>query len=295
MADPLTDELMEKVRRIEIRARHIVRQQTAGAWQASFKGQGIEFSEVREFQEGDEVRAVDWNISARMGRPYIKLFTEEREQNVFLLVDASASGHLASTEVTKAERLAEIAAVLALSATLNKDRVGLMLFTDQEELHLAPSRSRHHVLRMIREVLAFESASPRTDLGAAIERLLTTTRRRGVVFILSDLLDTEYEQPLRMLAQRHDVAVLHQTDPLEREWPNLPFGCSVQLQGLETGRQVRLTPRRSRKLADRSATQREAAQSLIRRAGADYVALDTAEDYLPALFQFFQQRIRRRS
>jgi len=151
----LTTELMEKVRRIEIRTRRIVQNRTAGAWHASFKGRGIEFAEVREFQEGDEIRAIDWNVSARMGSPFIKLFTEEREQNVFLLVDKSASGDFGSTTTSKAEFTAEVAAVLAFSATLNKDRVGLLLFSDQEELQLDPERGHRHEPILPRELKQF--------------------------------------------------------------------------------------------------------------------------------------------
>jgi uncharacterized protein (DUF58 family) len=291
MSDLITTELMEKVRRIEIRTRRIVQNRTAGAYHASFKGQGIEFAEVREFQDGDDIRAIDANVSARFGHPYIKLFTEEREQNVFLLVDRSASGHFGSAETTKAEVTAEVAAVLAFSATLNKDRVGLMLYTDREELHLKPARGHRHVLRIIRELLAFETSSPHTDLGLGIKRLLETTPRRSIVFILSDLLTGDYEHPLCALARKHEVIVLHISDPLERSLPPLP---ALSLEDLETGEVIRLPARRARTLANRSATYRDYARSICHRAGIDFVSLDTATDYVPELIGLFARRMARR-
>lgn len=294
MSDSITTELMEKVRLIEIRTRRIVRNRTAGAWHASFKGQGIEFAEVREFQEGDDIRAIDWNVSARLGHPYIKLFTEEREQNVFLLVDRSASHHFASVATPKDELVAEIAAVLAFSATLNKDRVGLMLHTDHEELFLEPARGHRHVLRIIRELLAFETSSRRTDLAAAIERLLATTLRRSIVFILGDLLTPDFEVPLRALARRHEVIVLHLSDPLERELPKPPPFASLSVEDLETGAITRLGARQVRQLPDRASQQHRDLARTCRRTGADYVALDTATDYLPAIIALFDRRMSRR-
>ena len=294
MADEITTELMEKVRRIEIRTRRIVRNRTAGAWQASFKGQGIEFAEVREFQEGDDVRAIDWNVSARLDHPYIKLFTEEREQNVFLLVDRSASHNFASTVMPKDELVAEIAAVLAFSATLNKDRVGLMLHSDKEELFLEPARGHRHVLRIIRELLAFEPESKLTDLGAAIERMLATTLRRSIVFILGDLITPDFEMPLRALARKHEVIVLHLSDPLEREIPKLPLFASLAIQDLETSTTSRVSARHARKLSERVAEQHRQIASTCRRTGADYVALDTVSDYLPAIISLFDRRMSRR-
>ena len=291
MSDVVTTELMEKVRRIEIRTRRIVQNRTAGAYQASFKGQGIEFAEVREFQEGDDIRAIDWNVSARMGHPYIKLFTEEREQNVFLLVDRSASGSFGSASPTKTEYAAEVAAVMAFSATLNKDRVGLMLYTDREELHLEPARGHRHVLRIIRELLAFETSSPNTDLAGGIERLLGTTLRRSIVFIVSDLMTSDIEQPLRALARKHEVIVLHISDPMERCLPSLP---ALSLEDLETGEVVRLPSRRARSLAARADQRLADATSVCNRAGADFVALDTATDYVPKLVELFARRIARR-
>lgn len=287
----LASELMEKVRRIEIRTRRIVQNRTAGAWHASFKGRGIEFAEIREFQEGDEVRSIDWNVSARLGSPYIKLFTEEREQNVFFLVDRSASGQFGSGEMTKAEYTAEVAAVLAFSATLNKDRVGLLLFSDQEELQLDPARGHRHVLRIIRELLAFEPKSQKTDLAAGIEHLLKTTLKRSIVFILSDLITPEFDKPLRALSRKHEVILLHVTDPIERSLPNIP---ALSISDLETGEVTRLRRKDAQSLASRTSEDASVLAKKCLRAGVDYVPLDTALDYLPAIVGLFDKRISRR-
>ena len=281
----LASELMEKVRRIESRTRRIVQNRTAGAWQASFKGRGIEFAEIREYQEGDELRSIDWNVSARLGSPYIKLFTEEREQNVFFLVDRSASGEFGTGAMTKAEFTAEVAAVLAFSATLNKDRVGLLLYSDQEELQLDPARGHRHVLRIIRELLAFEPKSPHTDLAKGIEHLLKTTLRRSIVFILSDLITPEFDKPLRALSRRHEVIILHITDPAERELPRLP---AISITDLETGTVSRLRRKDAALLVGRTQARQEELATTCRRAGADLVPLDTA------IMRLFQSRMSRR-
>ncbi len=287
----LASELMEKVRRIEIRSRRIVQNRTAGAWHASFKGRGIEFAEIREYMEGDEMRAIDWNVSARLGSPFIKLFTEEREQKVFFLVDRSASGAFGSGDVTKSEFTAEVAAVLAFSATLNKDKVGLLLYSDQEELQLDPARGHRHVLRIIRELLAFEPESPRTDLAAGIEHLLKTTMKRSIVFILSDLITGDFDKPLRALARKHEVILLHVSDPIERELPKIP---PLSISDLETGEVTRLSSNQAKSLAARTAARTQEVASVCRRAKVDYVPLDTGTDYLPAIISLFQRRISRR-
>ena len=237
------------------------------------------------------MRAIDWNVSARLGSPYIKLFTEEREQNVFFLVDRSASGHFGSGATTKAEYTAEVAAVLAFSATLNKDKVGLLLYSDQEELQLDPARGHRHVLRMIRELLAFEAVSPRTNLAGGIEHLLKTTLKRSIVFILSDLITPSFEKPLRALSRKHEVILLHISDPIERSLPPIP---ALSISDLETGEVTRLTRKDARSLAERTTATSDQAATTCRRAGIDYIPLDTATDYLPSIIALFQRRISRR-
>jgi uncharacterized protein (DUF58 family) len=255
-----------------------------------FKGQGIEFSEVREFHDGDDIRAIDWKVSARLGHPYVKLFTEEREQNVFLLVDRSGSLDFGSRGGTKQELAAEVAAVLAFCAISNKDRVGLLLFTDREELHLRPSRGRRHVLRIVRELLACETHSARTNLKGAIEHLLQAVKRKSIVFIVSDLLDDGYESPLRALAAKHEVKVLHVGDPLELELPAVP---AMRVEDRETGAVTVLRPGQVRTLKTRSAQWRAERAAGCRRAGADYAWLQTGTDYLPALLALLEKGGRR--
>lgn len=237
------------------------------------------------------MRSIDWNVSARLGSPFIKLFTEEREQNVFFLVDRSASGQFGSGSTTKDEFSAEVAAVLAFSATLNKDKVGLLLYSDQEELQLDPARGHHHVLRIIRELLAFEPKSPHTNLAGGIEHLLKTTLKRSIVFILSDLITPEFAKPLRALARKHEVILLHISDPIERELPDI---AALSISDLETGQVTRLTRKEAQTLSERTSSAGEEIASNCRRAGIDYVPLDTATDYLPAIIALFQRRISRR-
>lgn len=291
---PSTD-LMARVRQIEIRSRRIVRNRTLGAWHASFKGLGIEFAEVREYQEGDDVRAIDWNVSARAGYPHVKLFTEEREQNVFLLADCSASLDFGSGPRTKREVVAEVAAVLAFSATLNKDRVGLALHSDHEELHIAPARGHRHVLRIIRELLAHRPSATGTNLASALDELLATTLKRSIIFILGDLLTGDFARPLRALTRRHEVIVLHLTDPMEREMPKLPRFANLAIEDLETGHGSHFPARRRGLFATRSETRNRNLASLCRRAGADFLPIDTATDYVPALIGLFDARASRRT
>ncbi|MGB6219649.1 DUF58 domain-containing protein [Haloferula sp.] len=291
----LSTDLMAKVRQIEIRSRQIVRNRTLGAWHASFKGMGIEFAEVREYQEGDDVRAIDWNVSARAGYPHVKLFTEEREQNVFLLADCTASLDFGSGPRSKREILAEIAAVLAFSATLNKDRVGLALHSDHEELHIAPARGHRHVLRIIRELLVHRPAATGTDLAGALDELLATTLKRSIVFILGDLLTSDFERPLRALTQRHEVIVLHLTDPMEREMPNLPRFANLAIEDLENSRTGHFPARRREAFADQRENARRDLTGICRRAAADFLHIDTANDYVPALIGLFDARTSRRT
>lgn len=286
-----TKELMEKVRHIEIRAQRMVDSRAAGAYHAMFKGQGIEFAEVREFHEGDDIRAIDWKVSARVGTPYVKLFTEEREQNVFLLVDRSASLDFGSRGMTKQELAAEVAAVLAFSAISNKDRVGLLLFTDREELHLRPNRGRGHVLRIVRELLARETSSRATQLHDALSHLLQAVKRKSIVFIVSDLMDEGFESPLRALAAKHEVKMLHIGDPLELDLPAVP---AMSVEDRESGAVSVLRAGQIRSLAQRSTAWREERMAACRRAGADYTWLETGTDYLPALLAVLQKKGARR-
>src|SRR5882762_2098227 len=217
----LTRELLKKIRKIEIVTERLVRDRMAGQYHSVFKGSGIAFSEVREYMPGDDIRLIDWNVSARMNDVYIKLFTEEREMTVLLLVDMSASGNFGSRTQEKRELAAEIAAVLAFSAIRNNDRVGLIIFTDDVEKFVPPKKGKKHVLRVISEILSFQPSSPRTNIGAGLQFLGRIARRRAVAFLISDFLaaPTSYERALRITAGRHDLVPVAVTDPLEESLP----------------------------------------------------------------------------
>lgn len=285
-------ELFQKIRRIEVRTKGLVEDVFAGEYEAAFKGQGIEFSEVRPYQMGDDVRSIDWNVSARMGETYVKLFEEEREQTLLLAVDVSGSGAFGSGGLAKRELAAEVCAVLALSAVRNDDKVGLLLFSERVERFVPPRKGRRHALRLVRDLFAHEPAEAGTRLEAALERLLRVLRRRAIVVILSDFLDRGYEPTLRALARRHDVVALHLRDPREAELPDVGL---LTLRDAETGRPVLLdTARRaSREAFARYAAERQAEiEATLRSARVDTVEIRTDRDYAEPLAAFFRRRSR---
>ena len=222
-------EILARIRRIEIRTRKVVEELTAGAYHSVFKGRGMEFREVREYAEGDDVRAIDWNVTARFGRPFVKQFAEERELVVMLVVDVSASGDFGSTGRRKNEVAAELAATLAFSAIRNGDRVGLLLHSTREELYVPPRKGRRHVLRLIRDLLYHDRRHPGTNLRAALENLLRLQRRKAVVFLISDMLDAGFGHTLAVAARRHDVTGLRIIDPKELSGDKIVFGATVTL------------------------------------------------------------------
>jgi len=288
-------EVIANVRRIEIRTRRIVDQLTAGAYHSVFKGRGMEFEEVREYIPGDEVRTIDWNVTARFGRPFVKKFVEERELNVFLLVDVSASGDFGSTDRSKNEFAAELAALLAFSAVRNNDRVALLLFSDQEELFVPPRKGRRHVLRLVRDLLVWERRGRGTDVGGALRTMMQLAVRRSIVFLISDLLDDGFERPLAVAARKHDVVVLRISDPRELTLPRMP--AFVWVEDAETG-VLRLHAGFRRDAARRfgvEASNRRLQQAEeCRRAGADLIDIVCGEDYVRPLMEFFRAREHRR-
>lgn len=290
----LTRELLKKIRKIEIVTERLVRDRMAGQYHSVFKGSGIAFSEVREYIPGDDIRLIDWNVSARMNEPYVKLFVEEREMTVLLLVDMSASGRFGSREQEKRELAAELAAVLAFSAIRNGDRVGLIVFTDQVERFVPPKKGKKHVLRVISEILSFEPRSARTSLGAGLDFLGRIARRRAVAFLVSDFLalPAEYERSLRVAARRHDLVPVTVTDPLEEALP--PVGL-LELEDPETGEVVVFDASgpEARAFADESRARRAARDALFARLDLDAIAVRTDRAYLPALTTFFEARARR--
>jgi uncharacterized protein (DUF58 family) len=289
-------DLIQRIRRIELSTRRAVEDTLSGQYHSVFKGRGMDFAEVRPYAPGDEVRSIDWNVSARTGHLHVKRFVEERELTVMVLCDLSASADFGSGARTKAEVAAEIAALIAFSAVANGDRVGLALFTDEVERFVPPRKGRRHALRLISEILQFQPRSPRTDLGAALELLRRAMRRRTVAFVLSDFLDDEsrFERPLRIAARKHDVVPIRIEDRLER---HLPAAGLALLEDPETGATVRvdLSDRRVRERLEAEAGLADLRLSrLFARLELDHalVRADDA-DYVGPLAAFFQARARR--
>lgn len=290
-----TAELMRKVRRIEIHTRHLVADTFAGEYHAIFKGRGMAFDEVRPYQPGDEVRSIDWNVTARMGEPFVKRYVEERELTVMLLVDASGSFDFGSAESFKRDRAAELAAVLAFAATTNNDKVGLLIFSDRVELMIPPRKGRRHVLRLVRELLAFRPAGRGTDLALALETLNRSRKRRAIVFLVSDFLapPETYRRALTAGNRRHDLVAVQLRDPLETRIA--PLGL-MALEDAETGAVAWVDtadPAWQAAHAAQAAARASALRKLFLDAGVDRIAVSTADDYTAELTRFFQRRARR--
>jgi uncharacterized protein (DUF58 family) len=289
----LPREVLKTIRRIEIRTSRLAEESFAGEYHSVFKGRGVEFSEVREYQPGDDVRIIDWNVTSRMGHPFVKVFVEERELTVILLVDVSGSFNFGTRGRLKAELAAEVAAVLGFSALRNNDRVGAVLFTDQVELYVPPRKGRSHVLRTVREVLYYRPQGRGTDIGGALEFLLHGLRKRAVVFLLSDFLDRGYEKELRAARRRHDVVPIVFTDPREEDLPNVGL---LEIEDPESGdiRVVDTRSRRFRRGFRKRAEERAAARdALFKNLGIETIRLRTGEPYDAPLVRFFERRARR--
>jgi len=311
-------EILKKIRQIEIRTNRIVTETLAGQYHSVFKGQGMNFDEVREYQPGDDVRSIDWNVTARMNHPFIKKFVEERELTVMLVVDVSGSGLFGSRDQSKRELTAEIASVLAFSAIRNNDKVGLILFSDEVEKFIPPRKGRSHVLRVIREVLFFEPQRRGTDLNKALEFLMNVTRHRAVVVVISDFIGSPVEAKsersrklrpqltlleslvqasstmLKQANRRHDVVAVQITDRFELELPALG---RLVLRDAETGEVVEIHTSDARKrgaFSERQTKGREEAARLFRSAGIDSIQLRTDQPYGAALAKFFEMREKRR-
>jgi uncharacterized protein (DUF58 family) len=290
-----TTELMNKIRRIEIRTRRLVNDSFAGEYHSIFKGRGMEFDEVRPYLPGDEVRSIDWNVTARMGQPYVKTYVEERELTVMLVVDASGSGDFASEGRFKRELAAELAAVLSFSATTNKDKVGLLIFTDKVELYIPPRQGRRHVLRLIRDLLAFEPENSGTDIKMALDTVNQILKRRSIVFLVSDFFDDpeRYSKPLFMSNRKHDVIAVDLHDPLETEITDVGV---LALEDAESGELVWLDtsdPAWRQLFARRTSRFETAKRKALADAGIDRIQIRTDEDYAKALTLFFQKRNKR--
>lgn len=289
----LTKELLKQVRQIEIRTKGIVNQVFSGEYHSVFKGRGMEFSEVREYQFGDDIRNIDWNVTARFGHPYIKVFEEERELTVMLLVDLSGSLMFGSVSKTKQRVAAELSAILAFSALKNNDKVGLILFTDKIEKFVPPRKGNKHVLRIIREVLSFEPEGNSTDIKAALEFMNNAIKKRSIVFLLSDFLDDGYEKILKVVGRKHDLIGVVLDDRRENEFPSIGL---VKFTDAETGRErwIDTSSRRVRQAMKQARIQEISKRdSLFLKSRLDKIYVQTGEDYIKPLVQFFRLRERR--
>ncbi|MFY8216667.1 MAG: DUF58 domain-containing protein [Chthoniobacterales bacterium] len=291
MHDP--KEILKKIRRIELRTRRLVDSSFAGAYHSVFKGRGMNFEEVREYTPGDDIRSIDWNVTARMNVPYVKKFTEEREMTVMLLVDVSASGTYGSVESSKRELAAEVASILAFSAIQNNDKVGLLLFSDEVELYIPPKKGRLHTLRLIREMLFFEPRRRGTSLAVALDYLNKVTPRKAVVFVISDFITADFIKPLTVTSKRHDLVAMPVIDPGEETLPDVGL---LTLEDAETGRQIEVnTSSRgvSAAFAAMEDRRHDDLEKVFRQRRIDVVPLRTDCDYLLPLRAFFEKRERR--
>ncbi len=299
-----SEELMRRVRELEITTRHAVTEVLAGEYSSAFKGRGMEFAEVREYQPGDDVRAIDWNVTARAGRPFVKRFTEERELTVMLLVDLSGSGRFGSVDRLKQELATEVCALLAFAAIRKNDRVGLLIFTDRVELYIPPKKGSRHTLRLIRELLAFRARGIGTDLRCATDHLARVLKRRAVVFVVSDFLMEDYEEPMRRLrhaSRGHDAVAIRVSDPRERALAQGWGPGLIEIEDAETEegsgarRLVDTSSGRVRRLFEANARRREGRfESAMQRLGVDTVGVSTGKAYIHDLAVFFRERNRRR-
>ena len=288
------EEIMRRVRRLEIRARRLAQEVFSGDYHSSFRGQGLDFDEFREYQPGDEIRFIDWNVTARMETPYIRKFREERELAVILAVDISGYTDYGSDYLSKRERAAEVAALLGFSARYNGDKVGLLLFAKEPVLYLPPAKGGRPVLRAVREILTAKPADPGTSISEASKFLLQTLKRKGLVFFISDFIDWGFEKPLGSLARQHDVIALPMVDPLEKRIPDVG---KVYLRDPESGHEVLVNTSNSNTrmgLAKLSKRYREGLASFFNKHGIDSAAISTRDDYLADLHRLFQRRAHRR-
>jgi len=286
-------EILKKVKQIQIRSSRLVNDVLAGEYVSVFKGRGMEFEDVREYQAGDDIRTIDWNVTARLGHPYIKRFKEERELTIMFLVDLSYSGEFGSMKQFKNEIATEICALLALSAVRNNDKVGLILFTDKIEKFVPPKKGKTHVLRVIREVLYYKPENKGTDISVALEYLLKVTKRKTVCFLVSDFITEGFERALRIANKRHDITAVSITDPRELEIPNVGF---VELEDAETGG-ITLVDTSDRKMTERfnrfNTKNMQDRANLFRGMGVDLIDVRTDSSYVEPIMKFFRTREKR--
>jgi uncharacterized protein (DUF58 family) len=297
-----TREILKKVRQIEIRTRRLVDSSMGGEYHSVFKGRGMDFDEVREYVPGDEVRTIDWNVTARSGRPFVKKFTEERELTILLLVDVSASGNFGSTSQSKREMAAELASVLAFSAIRNNDKVGLILFSDHIEQYIPPKKGRRHVLRVVREILYFEPQHRGTDIVQALDFANRVLSRRAVTFLISDFQTSgdqtralaSLQRAIRLTHTRHDLVAMNIQDRREHELPDVGL---LAIEDAESGEMLEIStsnPKVRARFAELSRRNVDALRRVLNAESVDSLELETGESYVPPLMNFFKTRERRR-
>ncbi len=291
----IPQDLLKKVRRIELRTSRLVDDVLAGGYHSAFKGRGMEFEEVRQYQIGDDVRTIDWNVSARFGEPYIKLFREERELTVMLLVDVSGSQHFGTNKQFKDELVSEICATLSISAIRNNDKVGLICFTDRIEAYIPPRKGSKHVLRVIRELLALEPKGSGTDISSALEFLTKVQKKRSIVFLVSDMQDRHWQRPLQIANRRHDVVAVRTEDASEHQLPNVGLMRIVDPETKQT-HLIDAGSKKVRKAWEQLSSERAIAiDQTLRRCNVDQIQVKTGEPFTNALRQFFRRRESKRT
>ena len=291
--EPVPPEVLRMVKQVEIKARILADEALMGTYRSVFRGSGLDFEEVREYEPGDDVRSIDWNVTARMSTPYIKKYREERELNIYLAVDVSSSAWFGTADVSKRELAADVAALLAVTALHNNDRVGLVLFADGVREFIPPAQGRHHLLHVIRELLFAEPRRSRTEVATVADYLANVTKKRNVVFVISDFLDVDFEAPLRALGHKHDVIALILNDPREAELPSVGI---VALEDAESGEvaYVDTSDPSTRELFARASRERRGQRlRAFSRMGVDRIELSTDRPYVPALLALFNARSRR--
>jgi uncharacterized protein (DUF58 family) len=285
-----TTELLKKVRKIEIRSRGLTRQIFAGEYHSAFRGRGMAFSEVREYQFGDDIRSIDWNVTARFGHPYVKIFEEERELTVMLLVDVSRSGDFGTVSGTKREMMTEIAAVLAYSVIANNDKVGLILFSDRVEKYIPPKKGRGHMLRIVREMLSYEPQSSGTSLSEPLRFLTNVIRKRCTAFILSDFMAPPFVEAMRIASGKHDLVALNISDRREKQLPDVGF---IRVTDPETGTEKwtdTSSARIRKEYAERWKLHDETVSNAFISCGVDAATISTGDDYIKPLISLFKHR-----
>ena len=290
----MTPEIFKHIRRIQIYTDRLAKDLLAGMYRSAFKGRGMEFEEVREYQLGDEVRNIDWNVTARMNHPYVKKFREEREITVTLIVDVSASGRFGARNTLKSELIAEIGALIAFSAIKNNDKLGLILFSDRVEKYIPPNKSERHILRLIRELLLYRPVNQGTNVSEALHYLGTVQNKTGICFLISDFICEDYSHEALLTTKHHDLIAISVTDPYEIEFPSMNL---VELQDLETGLNAIIDTsnpqvlKHFREIAENRIVKNE---KLLRRIGAGFINIRTDVPYMPALQKFFRLRSEQR-